>query len=81
MEKTPCNTKAFARGVIRAVDSIRKTLHLDTFTKLDAKGAGGWSNVAAHLHAFLYDSTNSESQRVDYLTKHIDGHCRRVYST
>ena len=74
MEKTACNIEAFARGVIRAVDSIRKIYHPDAFIKLNAKGAGGWSNVAPHLHTFLYNSTNSENERVDYLTKYINKH-------
>jgi hypothetical protein len=69
---TPENVRIFAQGIVRAVERFENDFHLNTFAKYDSSGCGGGTNMSPDSYAPLYDRTKSESERVDYLAKHIN---------
>ncbi|CAF0939101.1 unnamed protein product [Adineta steineri] len=75
-KKTPENVKIFAQSIVRAVEHIQNDLHLDTFAIYDASGCGGGTNMSPDSYALLYDRTKSESERVEFLEKHINDSLR-----
>ena len=71
-KKTPENVKIFAQGIVRAVERLENEFHLNAFAKYDSAGCGGGTNMSPDSYALLYDRTKTESERVDYLAKHIN---------
>jgi hypothetical protein len=71
-KKTPENVQKFAQGIVRAVERVENDFHLKTFAKYDSAGCGGGTNMSPDSYALLYDRTKTESERVDYLAKHIN---------
>ncbi len=71
-KKTPENVRSFAQGIVRAIERVQNDFHLNAFAKYDSAGCGGGTNMSPDSYAVLYDKTKEESERVDYLTKHIN---------
>jgi hypothetical protein len=71
-KKTPENVKKFAQGIVRAVERVENEFHLDAFAKYDSSGCGGGTNMSPDSYAVLYDRTKAESERVEFLAKHIN---------
>ena len=65
------NIQLFARGVIAAIDQLYHQYHVSAFVKLDASGAAGWSCMNPVKHALLYNCTEDQEKRVEYLGQYL----------
>ena len=70
-ENTPENIEQFARGVIIAVDRLYTEYGVESFVKLDASGAGGWSCMSPDQHLIIYNHKLSQNERINYVKNYI----------